>query len=348
MKKYLLAIIILINANVQAASCLITSQCFEYEGQIIDLRSNGARAFDELSGCDPLIDDCLSSDYREMSPIFDTTEFSTLVGQEGSEYFIPLDLQKSDLNLLVGALSLGTILFKNDQEIMDFVQDHRTEKTESVASIANLFGKEAIPPIAAGAYFLGAIMDNGKLKNIGIFTVGAGLATQIVTEAFKKSFQRVRPKTAESPYEFFEEGNNSFFSGHTSAAFSLATVIAHTYKDKPMVPFLAYGAATLTAYARMHDKKHWASDVLIGAVAGHLVTKIIMRTFERNDKLAQSGLSISPYFDTNELGQYNSGLTITWQKTKKKPALKCSKLGLEGRDLIRACLAETFHNNYNQ
>ncbi len=347
MKKYLAALIILINANVQAASCLITSQCFEYNGQLIDMRSNAARALDELSGCDPLTQDCLSADYRELSPRLNQDEFTTLVGKEGSELFVPLEVSKADLNLLVGALSLGTILFKNDQAIMDYIQDHRTETTESVASISNLFGREAIAPIAAGAYFIGAVMDNGKLKNIGLFTVSAGLATQIVTEAFKKSFQRVRPNTAETPYEFFEDGNNSFFSGHTSAAFSLATVIAHTYKDKPLVPFLAYGTATLTAYARMHDKKHWASDVLIGAIAGHLVTKIMMRTFERSDKAAQSGLLITPYFDSDPYGNNNYGISISWQKRKKKSELRCSKLGLEGRDLIRACLSETFNAQLN-
>lgn len=345
MKTYLFVLIMILHAHAQAASCLITSQCFEYNGELIDMRSSGARALDELSGCDPLTEDCLSSDYKKLSPIFNQTEFSALVGPDGSKLFIPIDLQKGDLGLLVGALSLGTILFKNDQEIMDFVQDHKTQTTQSVANLSNLFGREAIAPIAAGSYFIGAIMHNQKLKNIGIFTVSAGLATQIVTEAFKKTFQRTRPNTAETPYEFFEEGNNSFFSGHTSAAFSLATVIAETYKDKPLVPFLAYGAATLTAYARMHDKKHWASDVLIGAVAGHLVTKIMMRTFERNDKLAQSGLSISPYFERDNFGQSHSGIRISWQKAKKKSKLKCAKLGLEGRELIRACMTEAFHTN---
>lgn len=328
-----------------AASCLVTKECFEYEGQLIDMRSSAARHLDKLEQCDPLKEDCVPSTQYMQMPDLSPHQFSELVGERGSELFIPMNISKDDIKLLVGALSLGTIIFKNDQEIMDFIQDHRTETTQSVADVSNLFGREAIAPIAAGSYFLGAILDNGKLKNIGIFTVAAGLATQIVTEAFKKSFLRMRPNRFEGPYEFFEGDNYSFFSGHTSAAFSLATVIAETYKDKPLIPYLAYGTATLTAYARMHDQKHWASDVLIGAVAGHLVTKILMRTFERRDDSTVGGLSISPYFDVDEFGHSQSGITVSWQKKRAKPKLKCSKLGLEGRELIRACMEEAFYQN---
>jgi membrane-associated phospholipid phosphatase len=31
-----------------------------------------------------------------------------------------------------------------------------------------------------------------------------------------------------------------------------------------------YGAATLTAMARVNDDRHWTSDVIIGGLIGHL------------------------------------------------------------------------------
>ncbi|MFA5584805.1 MAG: phosphatase PAP2 family protein, partial [Bacteriovoracaceae bacterium] len=229
--------------------CLATKDCFEHNGQIIDLRSPAKKMIDEGLRCDYSKGLCGDTQmYSKLSP----TGVSKILGHgKEKSMFIPLSINQSDALLLLGSLSLGTIVFANDREVMDFVQNNKSQRTETVASIANLLGREAIIPIAAGAYFVGAVMDNGKLKQIGLFTISTGLATQLVTEVFKKTFQRVRPNESDSPYDFGEEGNNSFFSGHTSGAFSLATVIAETYKDNPIVPFLAYGAATLTAYARM-------------------------------------------------------------------------------------------------
>lgn len=319
-------------------SCLVTGECFEHEGRLIDLRSKAARDLDALTACDPLIENCLSRISLSDFPTLTHEEFQNLTREERTQYFIPLSLKASDMMILAGALSLGVVVFPNDRELMDFVQDNKTETLGKVASIGNILGREGIAPIAAGAYFIGAITDNGKLKQVGLFTVATGLATQIVTEAFKKSFQRKRPNASDDPYEFFEENNNSFFSGHTSAAFSLATVIAEVYKDKPAVPYLAYGAAALTAYARMHDKKHWASDVLAGAVAGHLVTRILIRTFERKDS---GGFVVTP-----EIGPDGAGVNVQWMP-RRETKLNCSRSGLKGQALIELCIREAFELSSN-
>lgn len=312
-------------------SCRATGDCMEYNGQIIDLRSDAKRAVDSLRETSMTDSDL---------PVLNKEEYSKLTGQEGSQYFIPIELRQSDMMILAGALSLGVVVFANDREIMDFIQENKTPISGPVTTIGNLVGREAIIPIAAGAYFIGAVMKNGKLKKVGLFAVASGLATQIVTEAFKKTFHRVRPNGSESPYEFFEEGNNSFFSGHTSGAFSLATVIAEVYKDKPLIPYLAYGIATMTAYARMHDQKHWATDVMMGAVAGHLVTKIMIRSFERAERTG-SGLIIIPQFGLDDYGRARGGVQVQW-RGKQNTSLECSRRGLEGSALIHACMDEAF------
>ncbi len=331
----ILAVLLALNSVAMAGpACLTTGDCFEYNGKLIDIRSDARRELDSLSNCDPLISNCLLEVGDNSVPVLTQKEFSSIAKGQ-TKYFIPLELRTSDMVILATALSLGTVVFANDREVMDFVQDNKTTTTEKITALGNIMGREAIAPIAAGAYFIGAVLDNGKLKQIGLFTVATGLATQIVTEAFKKSFQRMRPNASDSPYDFFEDHNNSFFSGHTSGAFSLATVIAEVYKDKPIVPVLAYGVAALTAYARMHDQKHWATDVMAGAVAGHLVTKILIRTLEKSERTG-SGFIITP-----ELGSDYAGMRVEW-RSKPESKLACSKLGLEGPDLIRACIDEAF------
>ena len=318
-------------------SCLVTRECFEHEGKIIDLRSKAGQELDKISDCDPLIENCLSQIQDENLPVLSHKDFKRLTQNDRPELFIPLDLKSSDMMILAGAMSLGIVVFQNDREIMDFVQENKTETLGKARTIGNLLGREAIAPIAAGSYFMGAVLKNGKLKKIGLFTVTAGLATQIVTEAFKKSFNRKRPNASNDPYDFFEENSYSFFSGHASGAFSLATVIAEVYKDKPLVPYLAYGAAAITAYARMHDNKHWASDVLAGAVAGHLITKILIRTFE--NKKTSGGLVITP-----SIGIDSAGVAVQWTPSREKK-LQCSKSGLQGRALIESCINEIFEDS---
>ena len=326
-------------------SCLIDQSCFEHNGKIVDMRNFAQKEIDKMSDCDPLVENCIGktkSTFAE-APRLTKKEFQRLIGEGGAEYFIPLDVNSSDLMILAGALSLGTVLFANDREIMDFVQANKGQYSEQITTVGNMLGREAILPVAAGAYFMGAVLDNGKLKNIGIFTVAAGLASQVVAEGFKKTFHRVRPNDGDSPYDFFEEGNNSFISGHAAGAFSLATVIAETYKDKPAIPYLAYGLATLTVYARMHDNKHWASDVLAGAVAGHLVTKILMRTVLNTQREDGSGFLIIPQFGRDPGGNAYTGVEIQWRPKSANTLSKCEKSKLEGRELMALCFEEAFN-----
>lgn len=328
--KIFTALFLLINsiAALADAHCEQSYNCMTYNGQVIDLRSEGRR---QLDNAGVVVAD-------GSMPILEKADYTRLVGKKGTQYFIPINITGGDELLLAGALSLGVVVFANDREIMDFVQESKAPNSASVAHMGNMLGREAIAPIAAGAYFLGAIRKDGKLKKVGLFIVAGGIASQIVAESFKKSFQRVRPNGSDSPYDFFEEGNNSFISGHASGAFSMATVIAEVYKDKPLIPYLAYGAAAITAYARMHDNKHWASDVLAGAIASHLVTKILIRSVE-NRSSTQGGLIVVP-----EVGQGYAGLRLEW--TNQRPSeLDCGKLGLAGRDLVRVCIDEVFQKS---
>lgn len=267
-------------------------------------------------------------------------DFSKLIAKnpdpEKPSYFIPLSLTKEELILLAAGTSLGLVVFNQDQELMDFVQDNKTVMTEKVTSVGNLLGREAIIPIVAGSYFLGVVLKDGKLKQVGLLSVAAGLAAQIVTEGFKVGFSRKRPVADAGPYAFWEKGNKSFFSGHTVGAFSLATVIAETYKDNKIVPYVAYGLATLTAYSRMHDRKHWATDVLAGAIMGHLITKATIRLI--NSDSSAGGFQIYPSINPMT-GDIMVNLEYS-EKEKQRP-FKCAKMP-EGDAKIRACIEEAF------
>ena len=58
----------------------------------------------------------------------------------------------------------------------------------------------------------------------------------------------------------------SFPSGHAAGGFAAAAVVAHHYGWKAAIP--AYVGATYIAAARVHDNKHYLSDVTFGAAMG--------------------------------------------------------------------------------
>jgi membrane-associated phospholipid phosphatase len=112
----------------------------------------------------------------------------------------------------------------------------------------------------------------------------------------KSMIGRERPADSpDSPFAFhpFKISDNSFPSGHSAVAFALATSLAREIEGQ-WDDAAFFTLATLTAYSRMHDDRHWASDVVFGAGIGILSARFVHR---REAKLAVKrgmvGLSFS-------------------------------------------------------
>ena len=77
---------------------------------------------------------------------------------------------------------------------------------------------------------------------------------------------------------------DAFPSGHTATAFSIATVFALQYKDRPAIPIISYSAATLVGISRLTEHEHWASDVFAGALLGYLCGKQEVSHYNKTHK----------------------------------------------------------------
>jgi membrane-associated phospholipid phosphatase len=125
--------------------------------------------------------------------------------------------------------------------------------------------------------------------------------TFTITEIVKNLVKRKRP-----------DGSNdrSFFSGHTSTAFAASTYLALelnsfyndwslTRNNNPLrISFkiasfsVLYGWAGYVGYSRIKDKKHYLSDVLVGAAAGSLISYFI---YDSNDNGIGENLNFTTY-----------------------------------------------------
>lgn len=319
--------------------------CVKVDKNKLDLRSTAKVHLDSIYACKNTIEGCTKDEMEAINSLKTTAysqkEFSALIhkldpGLVQQKFFIPLGLKNKELLMLAASSSLGLVLFPSDQATMDFVQDHKSEFTEKLVLPTNEYIKPISLGVAAGSYFVGAVMEDNKLKSAGLYVVTAGLASQMVTELFKRGFGRQRPIAGEGPYAFGTDGK-SFFSGHSSGAWSMATVFAEVYKDHKYIPYVAYSLAALTSYGRLHDRKHYLSDVFYGAVAGHLMAKLIMRIHKRDD--SAGGFEIYPSYDI-ETGSVNVNFKYVPAKTKEK--WKCTQFPEGSRERIRACIQEAY------
>ena len=181
--------------------------------------------------------------------------------------------------LVVGATS-GLIFA--DADIRDIARRNQSSIGDKAATIGNDLGNPlyTLPPLGL-FYLYGHFNDDPKARRTSLLAVESLAVSGVFTWTIKVTAQRPRPFTGASPGIWNGPGTGlgdySFPSGHSTAAFSIASVIAEEYGTNPYVPPIAYGLASLTGLARIYSDKHWASDVFLGGAIGYFAGKAVVR-----------------------------------------------------------------------
>ncbi len=106
----------------------------------------------------------------------------------------------------------------------------------------------------------------GDLRWAARFAAAMGLESAVTNGPLKAMFRRTRPvpETDEGPlpYGMRRPITSSFPSGHATAAFTAAVLLA----DRRRGPW--YALAALVAGSRVYVRMHHASDVAVGAAFG--------------------------------------------------------------------------------
>lgn len=184
--------------------------------------------------------------------------------------------------ILLAAVTMGeridSIFYNFDLWVFSFFGNIQNGFLTQVARFFTSFGDErfVIPMVIFGAV-LCLFKKTRKYGAALIFSIILGtLVTNVIV---KPMFLRVRPyNTLQGVAEYFawykgagmlSESDYSFPSGHTTAAFEIATAMFICFKkDKKKICWLFPVVAICTMGSRVYLMVHYASDVLAGMIVG--------------------------------------------------------------------------------
>jgi membrane-associated phospholipid phosphatase len=160
-----------------------------------------------------------------------------------------------------GALALAARPF--DKEVNGRVRGSSFVKT--VFAPGKFIGQGAtLIGTSFAVYGIGRATDNRRLSHLGMDLLRSTLEDAVIVYGIKAAVRRDRP-TGECC---------SFPSGHASVTFAAASVLWRHLGWKAAVP--TYTVASYVALSRLHDNRHYLSDVVfgsaLGVVVGHTVT----------------------------------------------------------------------------
>jgi membrane-associated phospholipid phosphatase len=172
--------------------------------------------------------------------------------------------------------SLG-VLLATDQQTYVAIQERRSPTTDDISDVTTPFGQPYAWGIAGGMLAAGLIAGKPGLRDTGRDAVEAAVFAGLITTVLKPVFGRERPEQSDGKTIFhgFTGTYESFPSGHATIAWAVASVVAMR-TDGWIVPTVAYTLATMVAFDRVNDGKHFIADVFTGAAIGVAVGRFVV------------------------------------------------------------------------
>ena len=202
------------------------------------------------------------------------------IGDLGRIATSPSRMDSSDAYQLAAIMGAGVLLYSLDGNIRSEVLRNHTSTLDHLSDKVQNLGNGGVDIALTGAGWLaGEAFSDEKLSRTSLLAAESFLAANGVGSVAKIAIGRSRPYTGDGKGTFhpftLKSSRMSFPSGHTTSAFSVASVYAYCYSDSPAVVFSAYGLAGLVALQRVYANKHWTSDVFFGSVLGTAVGRMV-------------------------------------------------------------------------
>ncbi len=191
-------------------------------------------------------------------------------------------------NLWAAGLGGGLALAVHpiDQQVSDYFANEDAAGNNVFAPGKYYGGPAEQLALSLGTWGIGRLTHKPRLAHLGMDLLRAQALSEILVEPIKLLTNRERPDGS---------NNRSFPSGHASVTFADATVLQRHLGWKRS--FWAYAIASYVATSRVHDGRHYVSDVVFGAalgtIAGRTVTQHGRNTWVLNPQVVPGGVVVS-------------------------------------------------------
>ena len=175
----------------------------------------------------------------------------------------------------LGSAAVTAVLIVEDRRIRNSLENSNGQVVWG-GRISQIGAPYTLLPIFAGYYGFGVLVDHAKAREIGVLGAQAAMDSLILVEVLKLAVRRNRPDSSD-PGEFWG-GGDSFPSGHSIATWSLASLVAHEYNQRPWVAVVAYGLAATVSASRVAARQHYASDIFVGGAMGWFIGRFVYNT----------------------------------------------------------------------
>jgi membrane-associated phospholipid phosphatase len=222
----------------------------------------------------------------------------------GEIWSSPFRMDWKDAALWGGVVATTAVLIATDEPVYRNFRDFGNSNAlvRGISPVVTQLGEFYVPFGIAAVYCLGGLaFDDDETLDTGLLAAQAMVHSGIVVQVLKHTFSRTRPfvRNGEDvwygPRAFFTRYSDggfspydSFPSGHTITAFSLATVIADR-SDEFWVDAVAYSLAGLVGLSRLTEHDHWFSDVFVGAALGISIGKLVVKNHQRRIEVLPAG-----------------------------------------------------------
>ena len=192
------------------------------------------------------------------------------------------ELGRNTAAILLGTAGVGAAVSLFDSRLSLDAQRVGGDDMSVPSTIGSFVGGPVPLALGASLYAGGRMAGDGFVQQTGREVMRAVLVSGAITAIAKGTVGRARPVAAPGDPDVFSPGRGftnaslaSFPSGHTSAAFATATVLARELgANHPghewLVSSLLFGGATFVGFSRVYERQHWPSDVVAGAALGSL------------------------------------------------------------------------------
>ncbi len=183
--------------------------------------------------------------------------------------------------VLATAAMTGALIYA-DPHAMPYFRQHATNWDDFNDTFDAYITTGEVIMVPLGLLAGGEVRHDPRTVSSALLCAEAYGDSAIVNLAIKAVTRRKRPVDipVNGNYRdtFFSGGKSplhgsSFPSGHTTAVFSVATVVANRYARHRWVPWAAYTFAGVISASRITTAAHWPSDVFLGAVIGYSTAK---------------------------------------------------------------------------